>query len=191
MGIAGLDRLAAVFLDRDGVLNATRTGSDGVPRPPESADALVVLPGVVDACLGLRGAGFRLIVVTNQPDVARGVQRPEIVEEINGALLSKVPVDEILVCYHDDADRCSCRKPKPGLLLEAAERWKIDLSRSFMVGDRWRDVEAGHNAGCRSVLIAEASWEQERCAPDYTASSFSIAAEWILAQNESRQEGRG
>ena len=191
MGIADLDRTAAVFLDRDGVLNATHADSDGVSRPPESADALVVLPGVVDSCLALRGAGFRLIVVTNQPDVARGVQRREIVEEINIALSSKVPVDEILVCYHDDAHRCSCRKPNPGLLHQAAQRWAIDLSKSFMVGDRWRDVEAGRRAGCRSVLIAEASGERDLCAPDYTASSLSIAADWILAQDESCQEGRG
>ena len=191
MGIAELDRTAAVFLDRDGVLNATHADSDGVLRPPESADALVVLPGVVDACRALRGAGFRLIVVTNQPDVARGVQRREVVEEINSLLSSRVPVDEILVCYHDDAHRCLCRKPNPGLLLHAAERWGIDLSRSYMVGDRCRDVEAGRRAGCRSVLISEAPGERDQCASDYTASSLSIAADWILAQNESCQKGRG
>lgn len=191
MGIADIDRKAAIFLDRDGVLNATHVDSDGIPRPPESAEALVILPGVVDACVAFKAAGFRLIVVTNQPDVARGSQRREIVEEINAALLSKVPVDEILVCYHDDVHECSCRKPQPGLLVQGAERWGIDLSRSFMIGDRWRDVEAGLRAGCRSVLIAGAAGDPDLCSPDYTASSLSIAADWILAQDESCQEGRG
>ena len=173
---------AAVFLDRDGVLNATRTGSDGIPRPPRSIEDLEVLPGVPDACRDLRSAGFRLLVVSNQPDVARGTLGRDAVEAVNERLARELPLDEILVCYHDDADNCACRKPKPGLLLEAAQRWKIDLSASFMVGDRWRDIEAARRADCRSVLISEYSSLQEECEPDHIAPSLSIAAAWILAQ---------
>ena len=180
MGIAGIG--AAVFLDRDGVLNAAQIGADGIPRPPENAEDVVVLAGVPEACRALRDAGFKLIVVTNQPDVARGTQRREEVEAINKRLSNEVRVDDVLVCYHDDGDGCSCRKPKPGLLFEAAKRWSIDVSGSFMVGDRWRDIEAARRAGCRSVLISEYSSNEERCGPDYIAPSLSVAAGWILAQ---------
>lgn len=182
MGVAGLGKGAAVFLDRDGVLNATRPGPGGILRPPESPEDLVVLAGVPEACRMLRDAGFKLIGVTNQPDVARGTARREVVEMINRRLLCEVRLDDILVCYHDDADRCSCRKPSPGLLVTGARRWRVQLSRSFMVGDRWRDIEAGQRAGCRTVLISEYSSVQDQCRPDYTAPSLSEAAAWILTQ---------
>lgn len=182
MGIAGLATDAAVFLDRDGVLNKTTIDRDGVPRPPGTVEDLVVLDGVPEACRVLRDAGFRLLVVTNQPDVARGTLGRKAVESINKRLASDLPIDDVLVCYHDDADACSCRKPEPGLLIEGAKRWRIDVSKSFMVGDRWRDIEAARRAGCRSVLISEYSSKQDQCEPDYTAPSLSAAAAWILAQ---------
>ena len=135
------------------------------------------------ACTTLRQAGFLLIVVTNQPDVARGVQRREVVETINEALRRQVPIDDIRVCYHDDADDCICRKPGPGLLLEAASAWAIDLTNSFMVGDRWKDVEAGRRAGCKTVLIKRVYSEADRCIPDFQAVSLQRAANWILKPN--------
>ena len=109
----------AVFLDRDGVLNRAFLHADGKSHPPASPQQLEILPGVMDVCQSLRRAGFLLIVVTNQPDVARGTQRREVVEAINLELRRQLPLDDIRVCYHDEADNCPCRKPKPGMLLEA------------------------------------------------------------------------
>src|SRR2546429_2967557 len=109
----------AVFLDRDGVLNQAMVRG-GKPYPPASLTELQILPGTSDALYALQAAGFLLIGVTNQPDVARGSQRREVVEAINAVLRATLPLAEILVCYHDGRDGCSCRKPQPGLLLQAA-----------------------------------------------------------------------
>ena len=117
----------AVFLDRDGVLNAAVV-RDGLPHPPGSVDEVEVLPGAEDACSRLRAAGFDLVVVTNQPDIARGTQTLEVVHRINNALLAALPLDEVVICPHDDADGCDCRKPKPGMLMAAAQRRGIALS---------------------------------------------------------------
>ena len=174
----GPARRRAVFLDRDGVLNRALV-RDGKPYPPPSPDALEILDGVPDALARLRAAGFLLVVVTNQPDVARGTQRREAVEAINAVLLQTLPLDEIVVCYEDgDSPR---RKPNPGMLLEAARRHGIDLSASFMVGDRWKDVEAGARAGCRTVFIDRGYAEAYKAAPaDCTADGLEQAAEFIL-----------
>ena len=171
----------AVFLDRDGVISKAIV-RDGKPYPPGCLDEFEVLPGVAEACAALRREGFFLLVVTNQPDVARGKQRREVVEAIHAALRDRVPVDDIRVCYHDDADGCECRKPRPGLLMQAAQEWQVDLARSFMVGDRWKDIEAGRGAGCRSVLI-DYGYAEKKGAPDYSARSLSDAADWIIIQH--------
>ena len=178
----------AVFLDRDGVLNRALV-TDGKPRPPKDISELEVPADVPDAVKKLKERGFDLLVVTNQPDVARGTQSREVVESINRALASSLPLDEVLVCYHRDEDKCDCRKPRPGLLLEAARKRGIDLSASFMVGDRWRDVDAGHNAGCKTILIDSGYRERgpER-PPDARVKSLGEAAEWILRSNGSRGE---
>jgi D-glycero-D-manno-heptose 1,7-bisphosphate phosphatase len=168
----------AVFLDRDGVLNAAVV-RDGLPYPPGDKDEVELLPGVAEACQRLRESGFELIVVTNQPDIARGTQTSAAVGRINDALLAVLPLDEIVVCPHDDADGCTCRKPKPGMLVETAERRGIDLAASFMVGDRWRDVEAGRRAGCRTVFL-DHGYDERPVAPDATVSDLSEAAAWIL-----------
>ena len=141
----------AVFLDRDGVINRA-TVRDGRPYPPEHIAELEILPGVPGALARLRAAGFRLIVVTNQPDVARGTQRREVIDAMHAHLMAVLPLDEIRVCPHDDADQCVCRKPRPGLLEDAAGEAGLCLADSVMVGDRWRDVEAGRLAGCRTVF---------------------------------------
>lgn len=169
---------AAVFLDRDGTINAAVV-RDGKPYPPASLDELVIVPGAHDALAALRAAGFRTIVVTNQPDVATGKQRREVVEAINDALRARLALDDVRVCYHVDRDGCDCRKPKPGLLLEAARDWQIDLGHSFMVGDRWRDVDAGRAAGCRTVLI-ESGYAERRSEPDFSVSSLAEACTMIL-----------
>ena len=167
----------AVFIDRDGVINRAFF-RDLVPCPPAAVDELEILAGVPEALARLRRAGFRLIVVTNQPDVARGTQTRAAVDAINAQLLATLPLDEIRVCYHDDADRCECRKPKPGLLMQGPP---VDLAASFMVGDRWRDIEAGRNAGCVTVLVDSGQREALRHEPDARVSTLADAADWILA----------
>jgi D-glycero-D-manno-heptose 1,7-bisphosphate phosphatase len=175
----------AVFLDRDGVLNRAIV-RDGRPYPPSTVEELEILPGAVEAARRLRDAGFLLIGATNQPDVARGTQRVEIVEAMNERLLAAMPIVEIRVCY-EDGDDSPRRKPNPGLLLEAAEAHAIDLSASYMVGDRWRDVEAGRRAGCRTVFI-DRDYRERRPDPpaDFDAADLTDAAAWILSDTERR-----
>jgi D-glycero-D-manno-heptose 1,7-bisphosphate phosphatase len=176
---------AAVFLDRDGTLN-TAAIRGGKPYPPGSIDDLVIVAGASGALLKLRQAGYLMIMVTNQPDVAAGRQRRDVVEAINAVIRQQLPLDDIRVCYHQDADACPCRKPKPGMLLDAARDWGIDLGRSFMVGDRWRDVEAGRAAGCRTVLI-EGGYDERRAEPDFSVASLADACDIILKIEASRR----
>jgi D-glycero-D-manno-heptose 1,7-bisphosphate phosphatase len=171
----------AVFLDRDGVLNDAII-RDGKPHPPRNLEELVIVADASTALAALHRSGFRLVVTTNQPDIARGTTTREQVMLINQYLQNGLPVDAIEVCEHDDADGCSCRKPKPGLLVRAATRDGIALAASFMVGDRWRDVEAGRRAGCRTVLIGNGYGEPMRSQPDAVVHNLSEAATWILAQ---------
>jgi D-glycero-D-manno-heptose 1,7-bisphosphate phosphatase len=180
-GSANLTR--AVFLDRDGVLNRAIV-RDGRPYPPQTLEGFEILPGVAEAVRRLHDAGFLLIGATNQPDVARGTQRREVVETMNARLQSEMPLVDILVCYEDGED-CPRRKPNPGLLLEAAETHRIDLPASFMVGDRWRDVEAGRRAGCRTVFLDRGYAERRPDPPaDHTAADLTAAADWILSQTQ-------
>ena len=169
----------AVFLDRDGVLNAARV-VDGRPHPPADLSELAVLPGVEPACRRLAEAGLRLIVVTNQPDVARGTQSLDAVEAINDRLRAELGLDDVIVCPHDDADGCSCRKPRPGMLLRAAGEWGIDLAGSVMVGDRWRDIEAGRAAGARTVFVDRHYDEPAPVDPDLTVSELEESVPWII-----------
>src|SRR3954447_11025281 len=177
----GIDQvMKAVFLDRDGVINRAVV-RDGKPHPPDSIEELEVLAGVPDALLKLRDAGFRLIVVTNQPDVARGTQTREAIEAMHVDLMSTLPVDDVVTCYHDDDDACDCRKPKPGALVDAANRHGVELKRSFMVGDRWRDIEAGQRAGCRCLFVDRGYAEQQPAGSFVRVPSLAAAAEWILS----------
>jgi D-glycero-D-manno-heptose 1,7-bisphosphate phosphatase len=170
----------AVFLDRDGVL-VRALGGEGPPRSARTLAELELLPDVEDACTVLRQAGFTLVVVTNQPEIARGTLDAETVARQNDVLRAALPLDEIVVCPHDDEDGCDCRKPKPGMLLDAAARLGLDLASSFMVGDRWRDVEAGRRAGCRVVFVDRAHDEQQGPEPDAVVQSLGDASRWILA----------
>ncbi len=176
----------AVFLDRDGVLNRPLI-RDGKPYPPRALEEVEILPGVAEALENLKRAGFLTIVVTNQPDVARGTVRRETVEEIDARLASQLPLDQIMVCYHDDRDACQCRKPAPGLILTAARQHDIDLSKSYLVGDRWRDVEAGQHAGCKTILLDYGYAERGPAAlPDATFRCLFDASCWILQQDNRR-----
>jgi len=169
----------AVFLDRDGVINRAIVRQRR-PYPPSTPAELEVLPGVDRALTALKQAGFLLIVVTNQPDVARGTTQKEVVEAINSSLASKLPIDEFFTCFHDNVDDCECRKPKPGALLAAAEKHGIDLAASFMVGDRWRDIEAGYRAGCQTLFIDYGYDEKQPDQFDFKVSSLLEAATEIL-----------
>jgi transaldolase len=169
----------AVFLDRDGVLNEpTLIGNR--PHPPADAEGLLLTVGAKEACQRLRNAGLLLVVVTNQPDVARGNQSAAGVDQINLALRRQIELDAIFVCPHDDADGCACRKPRPGMLLEAARQLGIDLAQSVMVGDRWRDVEAGRHAGCATVLVQRHYDETPPGPVDLVVGALAEAVPWIL-----------
>lgn len=144
--------IPAVFLDRDGIINRSVV-RNGKPYPPASLDELEILPGAVHSLKRIATVGYTLIAVTNQPDVARGTQSREAVEAINTRIMEQLPITEIFTCYHDTKDNCPCRKPKPGLILQGAEKYGIDLANSWMVGDRWKDISAGQAAGLRTVFV--------------------------------------
>jgi len=161
----------AVFLDRDGVLNEAIV-RDGRPLPPSGVDEVVIPDGVREACRRLSEAGLLLIVATNQPDIARRTTTSEAIDAINRHLTGELGLDAVYVCAHDDADACDCRKPAPGLLLQAAARHGVDLARSFMVGDRWRDVEAGRRSGVTTVWLRRDYDEPPPAAPDHVVDSL-------------------
>lgn len=169
----------AVFLDRDGVINQAII-KNGKPYPPSSISELKIITGVKEALEDLREAGFLLIVVTNQPDVARGATDKLLVETINNTLISQLPLDDVFVCYHDDNDKCDCRKPLPGLILQASSKYNIDLNNSFMIGDRWRDIDAGKNASCKTMWINAGYDERQPESPDFEVLSLKEAANIIL-----------
>lgn len=171
----------AVFLDRDGVINRAIV-RDGKPYPPSTLREFEILPGAEQGIRDLRNAGFLVIVATNQPDVATGAQRKEIVEAMHAKLRDAQLCDDIEVCYHRDADCCECRKPKPGMLINAARKWQLDLARSFMVGDRWRDIAAGRAAGCYTLFIDYGYREKRAEWPDAVIGSLEEASRIILKQ---------
>lgn len=169
---------AAVFLDRDGVLNEAIV-RDGHPFAPTCLSELIVLPEAPPACSSLRKEGFLIIVVTNQPELSRGSLDEGTLEALHAELGRRVALDGIYVCPHDDRQRCACRKPAPGLLLQAAAEKGIDLGRSFLVGDRWRDIEAGQRAGCRTIFIDRGYVERRPVGADADVSDLAEAAERI------------
>jgi D-glycero-D-manno-heptose 1,7-bisphosphate phosphatase len=170
----------AVFLDRDGVINRGVI-KEGKPFAPFIVDEFQILPGVPEALSSLRAAGYLLIVATNQPDVARGHGSRTSVEAIHALMRRQLPIDDVRVCYHDDADRCACRKPLPGMIYAAAVEREVQIVRSFMIGDRWRDIGAGRSAGCTTILV-NAFAEPTRIEPDIELPDLPSAARWILSK---------
>jgi D-glycero-D-manno-heptose 1,7-bisphosphate phosphatase len=152
VGKCNLIKKRAVFLDRDGVILRTRLEA-GVPTPARSLEEAELLPGAEKAVNLLKAKGFLCIVFTNQPDIKRGLVDKSMVTRIHEFLFSTLVLDEIYVCPHDDADKCECRKPKPGMILAAARRFDIDLKESYVVGDRWRDISAGQACDCECYFI--------------------------------------
>ena len=172
----------AVFLDRDGVINQGIV-REGRPYAPTHLRDSKLLPKVSDAITCFRENFFKVIVITNQPDVRSGKVTLETVEAMHDRLRNSLPIDDIRVCYHIDEDGCECRKPKPGMLIDAACIWDIDLNNSFMVGDRWRDVEAGNAAGCQTIFIDAGYQEKQPDNPNYIVSNLIEAVPLILTSN--------
>lgn len=171
----------AVFLDRDGVLNRAIL-RDGRPFAPARLSELEILPDASPCLERLRRGGFLLLVVTNQPEVSRGTQSLAEIEEMHRILKAQLPIDDFFVCGHDDADRCTCRKPLPGLLLRAAGQYGVSLPDSYLIGDRWKDVDAGHAAGCRTVWIDHGYQERGPTAPPSArTASLQQAVDYVLA----------
>jgi len=174
----------AVFVDRDGTLNR-QTIRDGKPYPPQTVAEFELFEGVPEACAKLAAAGYTLVVATNQPDVERGTQSRSVVEAMHTRLRQLVPqIARIEVCYASGLDKTlppdPRRKPEPGMLLDAAKSLGLDLSRSWMVGDRWRDIDCGKRAGVQTVFIDFGYAEELDVPPDFTVGSFPDAAEVIL-----------
>ncbi len=173
------ERCRAVFLDRDGVLSRPII-RERRPYPPSSLAELQLLPGVPEALRALKDAGYRLVVVTNQPDVARGRSSKASVDSIHERLTAVLPLDAIFTCLHDDADQCECRKPRPGLITQAARELGIDATASYLVGDRWRDIEAGRRAGCGTFFVDYQYDEPPPPSYSFRVSSLLEAAGIIL-----------
>ena len=142
----------AVFLDRDGVINKV-IYRDGRPTSPRNIDEFEFEAGVGKALKRLRSAGFKLLVVTNQPELARGLVTIEALDLMTHRIVDALKIDEVRVCPHDNDDGCSCRKPQPGMLLELAEKYDLSLNDSYIVGDTWKDSRAGSSAGCKSIIL--------------------------------------
>jgi D-glycero-D-manno-heptose 1,7-bisphosphate phosphatase len=174
-------------LDRDGVLNHV-VMNQGNPRSPLSLDEFRVVDDAHEALTSLRNAGYALIVVTNQPDVARGLQERSRIDEMHDLLMRALPLDEVRACFHDNDDGCRCRKPAPGMLLDAARDRGIDLSKAFIVGDREKDIQAGRRAGCRTILLRRPY--NDGCDADHYAESLMEAADWILESAMGAREER-
>lgn len=171
----------AVFLDRDGVINRALT-RDGKPYPPTTLEEFEILPGVPEACRRLHETGFLLVVATNQPDVGRGTMKQATVDAIHEEMCRRIPIDRVEVCFHPGrgGSDCDCRKPRPGMLTRAARELGIDLAQSWMVGDRWRDIDCGHAAGCRTIFIDHGYDEVLKQPPDFRVASLVEAADIIL-----------
>jgi D-glycero-D-manno-heptose 1,7-bisphosphate phosphatase len=172
----------AVFLDRDGTLNVQLV-RDGKPYAPERTEDFRLYEGIPEACRALKAAGFALVVATNQPDVGRGLVAQSVIEAMHTRLLELIPeIDRVEVSYDPGkGDVAPRRKPGPGMLLDAARTLNLDLGRSWMVGDRWRDIECGKNAGVRTVFIDYGYSDEYDTKPDFTVKSFPEAVAVILA----------
>jgi D-glycero-D-manno-heptose 1,7-bisphosphate phosphatase len=179
-----------VLVDRDGVLVRLLPRRGGWEAPLR-LEEFRLLPGVAAAVARLRAAGLPVAVVTNQPELARGRLDPAVLAEMHRRLAAQLALDGIYVCPHDDAGKsvraCTCRKPRPGLLLRAAAQLRLNLGASFLVGDGWRDVEAGRAAGVVTILVASPAELPAGVLPDRRAADLPGAAAMILAEVERRR----
>lgn len=172
-------KFKCVFLDRDGVINDVIL-KNGNPHPPINVQGVRILKNVNKSLISLKKSGFYLAVITNQPDVSRKITTKKQVEAINNYIMSKLPLDEINTCFHDNFHNCQCRKPQPGMILDVAKRKNIDLTKSFMIGDRKSDIEAGKKAGCKTIFIDNNYNEEKPKNYDFKAVSLYAASQIIL-----------
>lgn len=171
----------ALFLDRDGVVNKART-IGGKSYPPRKIEDFQLLPGVKDALELSKKMGFLNIIITNQPDISNGRTSVEFVEACHKKLLKMVPIDDIYICSHVEEDKCSCRKPKPGMIIAAQKKWDINLEESFLVGDRWKDIEAGQVMKCCCFFINYKYNEPQPKSPYFKVSSLGEAVNKIYTR---------
>lgn len=182
--------MRAIFLDRDGVISENR------PDHVKSWEEFQFIPGTFTALRWLHNAGFRVFVVTNQAAISRGLMSAAIIEDIHSRMITSITsqggrIDEIRYCPHDSHDNCQCRKPKPGMLLDLAEKWQIDLSTSYMVGDAWTDIAAGRAAHCRCVMVRTGRGEEQlqtaeadQYPANFVAANLLQAVDWIIDQEQ-------
>jgi D-glycero-D-manno-heptose 1,7-bisphosphate phosphatase len=175
----------AVFLDRDGVINRAMV-LDGRPYPPRRVEDFLLMPDAVESCAKLKEAGFLLIVVTNQPDVGRKNLEQSAVEAMHAEMCRLLPIDRVEVCYaagQAHGESSDFRKPAPGMVLRAAHALGVDLAASWLIGDRWRDIDCGHSANCRTIFVDCGYRERLRLPPDYRVKSLAEAVEIILEES--------
>lgn len=177
------EKRRAVFLDRDGVINRCEVRG-GKPYAPRRLEDFRLLPSAIRAVKSLKMRGFVVIVVTNQPDIGNGLVDPNVVDAMHARLRERLLVDDVWMCPHRQNEGCDCRKPKPGMLLSAAEQWDIDLGHSYMIGDRDGDVIAGKAAGCYTLLINRHYSEPRRAKPDKTVRSLPAGVRFILSRQK-------
>lgn len=163
--------LSAIFLDRDGIINVTNI----INRKPVAiynASQLVFVDGIVELVRYFCDLGFLIFCITNQPDISRGKLSEKNVLEINEKIMKELPIKKIYVCPHDDADKCECRKPKTGMLMEAKREYYIDMKSSWVIGDRWSDIECGKSAGCKTIFVDYGYSENLLSIPDITVKNI-------------------
>ncbi len=170
-----------MFFDRDGVLNYSEV-RDGKPYAPRSLETFKIEPSAAEALSRVKSAGYRVIVVTNQPDVGNGLVERREVDAMHDRLRAELPLDDIRACFHSQRANCACRKPAPGMLIDAAADWNLALRRCVMVGDRWSDVAAGKAAHCRTVFIDRGYKEPNHEMPTVSVHTLSEAVDWILTK---------
>ena len=169
----------AIFLDRDGVINEVvfRGGNNSKPIAPWKIEEFKFIPGIKKPLAKLSQMGFHIFVVTNQPDIAKGVIKYNAVKKMNDIVINELPIDEIMVCSHIDSDDCNCRKPKPGMIISLAKKWGINLEDSFLIGDNWKDIESGKAAGCRTILIDKLY--NKTVTADYRVENLTMSVEVV------------
>lgn len=155
----------AVFLDRDGIINVTQV-INKKPVAIRAFEQFVFVEGIQKAIDKFIKIGYTIFVVTNQPDISRGKIKIEEVEKINRHILHELPIKKIYMCTHDYYDNCECKKPKAGMLFSAKKEYDVELKSSWIIGDRWSDIEAGKNAGCKTIFVDYGYDEKLKSNPD-------------------------
>lgn len=166
---------SGVFLDRDGVINKIIL-REGRPHSPRNINQLKILDGVFEAVKLLQNLGHRIVVITNQPEISRGLITEDLIIKMHNKIREETGIKNFYFCPHDDFHSCECRKPKTGMLLRAATELDLDLNQSYLVGDRWKDIQAGQKVGCKCFFIDNNYDEPRPISPFYPVESLYQAA---------------